>query len=156
MNCPMIKLEIKSSNLNDPSVVGLIDELSHDLKMKTGRDGRQSFDAADIDHPRSVFLVAYENGEAVGCGALRPIDAKVCEIKRMYSRKPSRGIGAKILKALEAHAVAFQFEVAWLETGIENQGAVKFYKMHGYKIRENYGKYKGRPECLCFEKILGE
>ncbi len=135
--------------------VALLDELSLDLARKTGRDGRASFAASDMDLPRSVFLVATEDGEAVGCGALRPINETTCEIKRMFTRRRSQGIGTAILKALEANAIAFGYGQAWLETGIENESAVQFYRRNDYKTRENFGKYKGRPECLCFEKILG-
>jgi GNAT superfamily N-acetyltransferase len=132
----------------------LLNELSRDLAKKTGRDGRESFEFSDVAQPRSAFLLAYETGQAVGCGALRPFNDKTCEVKRMYARTQGHGIGREILRELERLALEFQFDRIWVETGIENQGAVKFYQKHGYEICENWGKYKGRPECICFEKIL--
>lgn len=150
----LFAVEIRKSNPDDPLAKALIDELSLDLAKKTGRDGRGSFTTSDVMLPRSVFLIAMLNEEAVGCGALRPLDEKVCEIKRMYSRQRSSGIGTRVLRELEKYATEFGYEYAWLETGVENHGAVKFYERQGYRVRENFGRYKGRSECICFEKIL--
>jgi RimJ/RimL family protein N-acetyltransferase len=150
----MPPLDIKQSDPHHPDAVSLIDELSSILAERTGRNGRDSFANIDIESPRSVFVIAFENDCAVGCGALREIDNKTCEIKRMYARIPRRGVGTEILRALEQYAVQFKYGRVCLETGVENQDTVKFYLSHGYKICENFGKYLGRPECICFEKLL--
>lgn len=152
----MAKLEMRKSDPSLPDAVNLINELSSYLASKTGRDGRDSFEVADVIVPRSVFILAFENEQAVGCGAIRPFEDKICEVKRMYTRTHSLGVGTQILQELEKLAAEFKYERIWLETGVENQCAVKFYLRHGYKICENFGKYKGRPECVCFEKVLSE
>ncbi len=140
---------------SDPTSVEdsiILEELSRELKRITGRDGTDSFASKDVLVPRSIFLVAYDGQRAVGCGALRPITNEIAEIKRMFTREKRKGVGSEILKALEYYAIQFGYQSLWLETGVENIPAVTFYRNHGYRVRENFGKYLGRSECLCFEK----
>src|SRR5688572_27035184 len=41
----------------------------------------------------AAFLVARRDGEAVGCGAIRPLGARVAEVKRMFVVEEARGCG---------------------------------------------------------------
>jgi ribosomal protein S18 acetylase RimI-like enzyme len=41
-----------------------------------------------------------------------------------------------------------------LETRKVNKKAVAFYLAKGYKVIENFGKYRGREEAVCFEKRI--
>jgi GNAT superfamily N-acetyltransferase len=103
---------------------------------------------------RSIFLIAIDNDELIGCGGFRPITEKVCEIKRMFAKYPGKGIGSKILRHLEIYAKRYDYNEIWLETRIVNENAIKFYLCHGYQIQNNYGKYIGRDEAICFKKTL--
>jgi GNAT superfamily N-acetyltransferase len=50
----------------------------------------------EVTPPRGVFLIAYLDGQPVGCGALRslpPTGARVAEIKRMYTAPAARRRG---------------------------------------------------------------
>ncbi len=149
-------IDIKSSDPTAANAISLTDELSECLTTITGRDGRDSFSSSEITNLRSLFFIAYQDEKAVGCGALRPIDNDTCEIKRMYARHQSKGIGKSILTALEEGARNLGFLRIVLETGIQNKIAIKFYLRNGYVACENYGKYQGRPECVCFDKAIRE
>lgn len=136
---------------------GMIDALSARLADITGSDGRRHF-TPDALAPRACFLLAMEDGEPVGCGALRPLDLSdafdVGEIKRMYAHLPGRGIGSRLLAALEQRAREYGYQSLRLETRKVNQAAVAFYLRHGYAVCDNYGPYAGRDEAVCFEKRL--
>ena len=41
--------------------------------------------------PHGVFLLARLDGQAVGCGAIRTLDADAAEIKRMWVDRAARG-----------------------------------------------------------------
>ena len=133
----------------------LVDELSAALAAITGDSGASSFAPADARVARSLFVVARgDDGALLGCGALRPLEGELGEIKRMYARPGSRGVGAALLAHIEREAVRFGYRALWLETRRVNVRAVGFYLRHGYAQIENYGKYVGRPEAVCFGKVL--
>lgn len=130
-----------------------MDELSETLKSITGNSGRHSFDPEDVCVPRSLFAIAYDDdGEAVGCGAIRPVNESTAEVKRMYVRVKAKGVGSEILSYLETQARAMGYSILWAETRLINEQAVHFYENKGYHRIPNYGKYAGNPEAVCFEK----
>ena len=43
--------------------------------------------------PEGCILLAEKSGRFVGCVALRPLDCKICEMKRLYVRSGYRGQG---------------------------------------------------------------
>jgi len=43
--------------------------------------------------PEGCILLAEESGCFVGCVALRPLEDKICEMKRLYVRSGYRGLG---------------------------------------------------------------
>ena len=57
------------------------------------------FDPDLVSAPKSMFLVARRDGDAVGCGALVPMDENAVEVKRMFVAPEDRGhgIATKIL-----------------------------------------------------------
>ena len=104
----------------------------------------------------TVFFVAYEGDEPVGCGGLRAIDDRHGEVKRMYVAPDRRGTGVAvaILGALESDARARGWERLVLETGVEQPDAVRFYEREGYTPIPSFGYYAGNAESLCYEKPL--
>ena len=146
---------IEKECINSKDAYSLINELSETLQNITGDSGRKSFDISDLDNPRSLFVVARNVvGEAIGCGALRPYCENIAEIKRIYARYKSKGIGTQIISYLEEQAKTLGYSRIWLETRIINKKAVTFYEKSGYYRIENYGKYINNDEAICFEKIL--
>lgn len=149
----MSAITVTLTRVSDPECQQLQDALSDYLQQLTGSSGRASFDASTLGE-RGFFLLARENAVAVGCVAIRELSAGIGEIKRMYARPGTHGVGAELLRALERHARERDFQALWLETRKINQRAVDFYQRNGFRIRENYGNYIGRPEAVCFEKAL--
>ena len=138
-----------------PDVLCLLEQLSESLESITGDSGKGSFNLSDVCVPRAVFVIARNrNGEASGCGAIRPISENVAEVKRMYAKIKGIGIGTEILRYLEEQAQRLGYAILWLETRVVNQQAVSFYERKGYHRITNYGKYAGNPEAVCFEKSL--
>jgi ribosomal protein S18 acetylase RimI-like enzyme len=148
-------LSVRAEDPETPDALALIDELSVALARITGDSGRSSFDADDVRVAGALFVVARNvNGEAVGCGAFRPMAEGVAEIKRMYSRPGNPGVGSAILAFLELQAAALGYSTVWLSTRAINQRALEFYRARGYTPIRNYGKYAGNPESACFGKHL--
>ncbi|MEW6707981.1 MAG: GNAT family N-acetyltransferase [Pseudomonadota bacterium] len=106
--------------------------------------------------PGSVYLVAYGGGVPVGCGALRPLQPGVAEVRRMYVSHDARrrGVAASILHALEQHALALGYSVLRLETGRRQAPAIALYERCGFRHIAPFGAYAGDPMSVCFEKRL--
>ncbi|WP_336773224.1 GNAT family N-acetyltransferase [Paenibacillus sp. MMO-58] len=133
----------------------LMELLSDNLQSITGDSGKNSFEVTDVTVPRSIFVIARnQQGEPIGCGAIRPIDTNIAELKRMYAKSKSNGVGTAILTYLEEQSLNFGYSQIWLETRLVNQNAVSFYENKGYIRIDNYGKYLNREECICLGKFL--
>ena len=99
------KLAISAESPFSPDAVSLMDALSQCLQNITGNSGKNSFDVKDVCNNRAIFVIARDqSGEAIGCGAFRPMDKTTAEIKRMYAAKNGMGIGTQILLYLEHRA----------------------------------------------------
>lgn len=155
MSDPGSGLTLSSADPSHPDAARLMDQLSDALQEITGDSGRSSFDPEDIRNGGRLFVIARDReGNAVGCGAYRPLQPGIAELKRMYAVPGSRGIGLAILSYLERQARAAGYEALWLETRRVNDRAVRFYERNGYARIPNFGNYAGRPEAVCFEKKL--
>src|SRR5258708_2820230 len=99
-------INIVSEDPDSPDAIVLLDELSDALRVMTGSSGKSSFDANDVRVANAIFVVARDQyGNAVGCGAFRPLESGIAEIKRMYSRRCTHGAGSAILLFLEMEAL---------------------------------------------------
>lgn len=148
-------LQIKRTNSEDTDFQFLVKELDAYLALVDGDEHAYYHQFNKTDSLQYV-LVAYWNGEAVGCGAIRPYDEKHIEVKRMYVHTEQRGKGfAKaILAELEHWAAELHFDFCILETGKKQPEAVQLYSTSGYEVIENYGQYKGVENSVCFKKVV--
>jgi DNA-binding MarR family transcriptional regulator/GNAT superfamily N-acetyltransferase len=104
--------------------------------------------------PAGVFLVARLNGSAIGCGALKPIDASTSEIKRMWVAPQARGIGVarRLLEALEEQAKQSGARRVVLDTNKVLSQAQALYRKAGYRETQ---RYNNNPYAhFWFEKEL--
>ena len=151
----MTDVTIAIESIHTPDATRLLEALSSALESITGNSGAASFDANKMNDPCAAFVVARDaNGLALGCGAIRPLDAHTAEMKRVYARAPHSGVGGQIVAFLERKAAELGFETIVLETRTINAKAVSFYLRNGYCIIPNYGGYAGRDGAVCFEKRL--
>ena len=106
-----------------------------------------------IDMLKNV-VIAYEDGEAVGCGAFKPFETDIVEMKRMFVKEEMRGkkIASRVLNELEQWAEELGFQHYVLETGVRQLAAISLYQKLGYQIIPNYGQYAGIENSVCFEK----
>jgi len=137
----------------------LLQDLSETLLSINGDSGRSSFDANETRGGRGGFFVARNNdGELLGCAALRPLggdgNSTIGELKRMYARPGQAGVGAALVAHVENMARQYAYAEVWLATRLANGRAVAFYRKHGYADTPAYGKYVGAAQSICLGKVL--
>ncbi|MBL1100192.1 GNAT family N-acetyltransferase [Streptomyces coffeae] len=91
----------------------------------------------DLTPPDGVFLLAHHNGEhePAGCAGLRRLDAHTAELKRVFIRPGTRGLGGggALLAAVDAAAVALGARRIVLDTRLDLVEARALYARHGYR-----------------------
>jgi GNAT superfamily N-acetyltransferase len=151
-------LTIELVDVRIPEAAQLIVRLSAELARRYHEDddGTGHFKPEDVLQPRSGFLLVRWQGQAIGCGAFRPLRDDIAEIKRMYVEPDfrGRGISRRILGALEECARQAGYGRVWLETGTAQHEAMRLYETSGYRVIPNYGYYRHDPRSVCFEKTL--
>ena len=121
----------------------------------------EGFDKSDLVRPEEVsgaagaFFVAYEEGRAVGCGALRTLEPGVGEIKHVWVHPEARrlGLAGRILDALEGEAAARGHTVVRLDTHASLTEAQAMYRAAGYREIPAYVDHVYASHW--FEKRLG-
>ncbi|MDT3522079.1 GNAT family N-acetyltransferase [Cronobacter sakazakii] len=148
---------IEPSDPTHPDAIVLLAALSETLAALTGSSGRQSFNNDDVRAEGATFLLARNaSGAAIGCVACRPLKPGIAEIKRLFALPDNPGAGSQLLSAAERFARDAGYDQAWLETRRTNPRAVEFYLRRGYGIIDNYGRYVGQEDAVCFAKPLQE
>jgi GNAT superfamily N-acetyltransferase len=148
-------ITVTTDDPNGEVATHLIHDLCSELSVRYGTPS-SPFSPDEALAPQAGFVVARLGGQPIGCGALRRIDEATAEVKRMYvvPHGRRRGIGRRILHALEQLAVGFNYRAIRLETGLEQPEAIGLYESSGYHRIAAYGYHIGDPRSVCFEKTI--
>jgi len=89
---------------------------------------------------QGLFLVALEDGVVVGTGAIRRLDDRTCELKRLWllPAYQGRGIGYRLIQQLFDFARAAGYRVIRLDTDARQARALRFYERLGFRRIEPY------------------
>jgi len=97
--------------------------------------GSQSVEPSDLAPPNGVWLVAYLDRRAVGCGGLQRLDIDTAQIRRLFLDESARGrgIGRRLLAELESHARRLGYRRVRLTTGDSQAEALRMFRTTDYQ-----------------------
>ncbi|HTH37380.1 MAG TPA: GNAT family N-acetyltransferase [Pyrinomonadaceae bacterium] len=147
------ELELKRTDSSDNDFIELVRCLDVELAERDGSEHAYYAPFNKIDAIKHV-IVAYSDGQAISCGAIKEFEPGAMEVKRMYALPEHRGkgIAAEVLHELERWAAELGCRRCVLETGMKQPEAIRLYEKSGYAVLPNYGQYIGMENSVCFEK----
>jgi ribosomal protein S18 acetylase RimI-like enzyme len=105
--------------------------------------------------PHGALIVARSDGAPCGCVALRRLDERTCEMKRLFVRPENRGrgIGEELATRILQVAVLRGYKAVRLDTLPTMPRAVSLYRSLGFQEIKPY-IYNPLPGALFMEKEL--
>jgi GNAT superfamily N-acetyltransferase len=95
----------------------------------------QSVQPSDLAPPNGVWLVAYHDRRAIGCGGLQRLDRDTAEIRRLFIDESARGhgLGRRLLAELESHARRLGYKRVRLTTGDSQAESLRLFQTANYQ-----------------------
>jgi ribosomal protein S18 acetylase RimI-like enzyme len=121
----------------------LFREYASQLDVDLGfQDFEKELETINIQYarPGGVIVIGYSDEQPLGCFAIRPFKNSICELKRMYLKKESRGlgIGNQFLTWSVKMAKEMGYNKMRLDTLPTMQSAIKLYEKAGFYEIEPY------------------
>ena len=151
-------LIVERADIRSPAALVLIAALNAELTSRYPEAGAAHFrlDPDEVADGRGAFLIASRSGMPIACGAVRRIDERQAEIKRMYVNPTERGhgVGRVLLSALEVEARRLGLSRLVLETGARQPDAIALYERAWFSRIAPFSEYVGSPLSVCMAKPL--
>ena len=151
-------MQIREDDLTGRAVIELLREhldLMHDI---TPPGSAHALDLDGLRAPDVTFWSAWEDGELVGCGAMKELDRKTGEVKSMRTARAHlrRGVGSRILEHIIDEARRRGYTTLNLETGAfpEFAPARTLYERYGFEYRGPFADYTDDPNSVFMTKRL--
>lgn len=97
----------------------------------------------DLDDPvryytgaGGIFLILLDGKDVIGTAAVKKVDEKTVELKRMYllPQYRGRGLGAKLLERALAFCREKGFQSCILDTNVKQESAQRLYARYGFEV----------------------
>jgi putative acetyltransferase len=159
----MRRLPLRLRIARDPPSVALVarmfleyaDGLGFPLDFQGFREEIQTL-PGEYARPRGRLILAYTGARPAGCVALRPLDSRTAEMKRLYVRPGFRGqgLGRRLVERVISTARRLGYDRMRLDTVPEMTEAIRLYREAGFEEIPPY-RYNPVPGALYFELDLG-
>lgn len=153
-----ILVDIREGGLNDPAVQDLLRMHLDEVRSQATPGGAHVLDIAALRRPDVTFWSAWDEGQLLGCGALRQIDDTHGEIKgmRTASNQLRRGAGAALLAHILGVARQRGYRRLSLETGTTAafEAATALYRQFGFTDTTAFAEYADQPGSRFMSRAL--
>jgi putative acetyltransferase len=148
----LIKMEIKVDDLTGPEIGALLQEHLASMYLHSPPESVHALSIEKLRGPDITFWSVWENGELLGCGALKELDPLHGEIKSMrtVAKHSRKGVGAAVLDHIIAEAKRRGYGRLSLETGsmVAFEPARKLYERAGFVYCVPFADYTNDPNSV--------
>jgi putative acetyltransferase len=151
-------MKIKIDDLKGPEIAALLEEHLQSMFLHSPPESVHALDIEALRQPEITFWTVWENGELLGCGALKELDSQHAEIKSMRTSSPHlrKGVGQHLLKHILEEARHRGYNRLSLETGSMEvfEPARQLYVKFGFTYCEPFAEYVEDPNSVFMTKEL--
>ena len=144
-----VPLEIQLEDPATPDVAALLREHLEDMRSNSPPESVHALDLEALRRPGISFWTVREDGELLGCGAMKHLDAETGEIKSMRTAQQHRGRGVadRLLVHIIEAARQRGLRRLSLETGTPDDFAAarRLYARHGFVECAPFADYRLDP-----------
>jgi putative acetyltransferase len=151
-------MHIKIDDLSGPEVYELLQEHLRSVALHSPPESVHALDIEGLRRPEITFWSVWEDGELLGCGALKELDSRHGEIKSMRtsSRHLRKGVASNLLRHILEEAKRRGYSRLSLETGSMEafEPARQLYANFGFTYCEPFADYVEDPYSVFMTKEL--
>ena len=145
-------MEIRIDDLNGSEIRALLQEHLANMRQISPPESIHALPIEGLRKPEVTFWSAWENGELLGCGALKELDAQHGEIKSMRTsaRHRRKGVARAILDYIIGEAERRGYDRLSLETGSMDafDPARQLYARAGFTFCGPFADYTEDPNSV--------
>jgi len=138
-------VDIRIDDLRGPEIAALLQEHLDDMAKWSPPESIHALDLERLRKPEITFWTVWDEGELLGCGAIRELDATHAEIKSMRTshRHRRKGVAAVMLRHILDEATRRGYRRLSLETGAPAafEPARQLYARFGFTPCGPFGDY---------------
>lgn len=151
-------MQIKLDDLSRSEVRGLLHEHLQSALLHSPPESVHALDIEGLRKPEITFWTAWEDGELLGCGALKELDSQHGEIKSMRTATAHlrKGVARSLLEHIIEEARSRGYCRLSLETGsmAAFEPARKLYAGFGFTNCTPFADYVEDPYSVCMTREL--
>ena len=149
---------IKIDDLTGVEIKELLNEHLIDMSQNSPPESTHALNIIELQKPGITFWSGWEEGNLVGCGALKELDSLNAEIKSMRtaSLHLKKRVARKILRHIMNQAKEGNYRRLSLETGsmAAFEPARKLYENFGFVYCEPFADYVDDPNSVFMTREL--
>lgn len=149
---------IKRDDLSGPEIHDLLQEHLRNMALLSPPESIHALDIEALRKPGITFWTAWEDGELLGCGALKELDSRHAEVKSMRTASAHRrkGVAAGLLECIIEEAKRRSYHRLSLETGsiAAFEPARNLYARFGFAYCEPFADYVPDPNSVFMTRML--
>jgi putative acetyltransferase len=151
-------MHIRIDDLKGSEIHELLQEHLQNMALLSPPESVHALDIEALRKPEITFWTVWENGELLGCGAIKELDSQHAEIKSMRTASMHRrkGVAKTLLNHILEEARRRGYSRLSLETGSMEafEPARRLYADFGFTYCEPFADYAEDPHSVFMTREL--